>query len=374
MSDLETLRDQTGSMLSAALSTLLERARAAGETDLVARLLYEPPEILARGYGVLPEITDDPSTRTRALAETRFSIEALLRSAKQQADAADALATARRPASNSNLEDLVTDYEAQRDHLQNLDEQLAYHAYWQDAVADYPDYFETRNQIVSLVRELKDARDRGEPQQHLAALETEARARAAPFVPTKGLAIRTKRDGTHVLPVTLLTDITDKKFLKQFRASVVQGFSRSSAARALGFEVDLEIRRIAPRELYPEGPPAKGDAIDLDAHVARFPEGAMILTTGAESTHSWQGRSILFGPVPIRRNSLAHEFGHLLGFSDAYQRGFEGAPDDPYGVVLVEWSGLFDDLMGNSEAGVVSEEMIRRLLDAYAAAQRETDR
>ncbi len=77
----------------------------------------------------------------------------------------------------------------------------------------------------------------------------------------------------------------------------------------------------------------------------------MILTTGTESTHSWQGRSILFGPAPIRRNSLAHEFGHLLGFNDAYLRGFEGDPNDPYGVVLVEWGGLLDDLMGNSEGG-----------------------
>ena len=365
MSDLETLRDRTSTTLTAARSTLLERARAAGETDLVARLLDDPPELLPRGYGILPEITDDPSTRTRALAETRFSIEVLLGLAKQRADAAEALATARAPESDSSLEDLVIDYEEQRDHLQNLDHQLAYHAYWQDAVVDYPDYFEARNQIVSLVRELKDARDRGEPPQRIAALEREVRAKVAPFVPTKGLTIRTKRDGTHVLPVTLLTDITDKKFLKQFRASVSEGFSRSPAARALDFEVDLEIRRIAPKELYPEGPPAEGDAIDLDAHVARFPEGAMILTTGAESTHSWQGRSILFGPAPIRRNSLAHEFGHLLGFSDAYLRGFEGAPDDPYGVVLVEWGGLFDDLMGNSEAGVVSEEMIRTLLRTY---------
>lgn len=91
----------------------------------------------------------------------------------------------------------------------------------------------------------------------------------------------------------------------------------------------------------------------------------MVLTTGAESTHSWQGRSILFGPAPIHRNSLAHEFGHLLGFSDAYLRGFEGDPQDPYGVILVEWTGLLDDLMGNSSSGAVSEGMIRTLLRFY---------
>ena len=37
----------------------------------------------------------------------------------------------------------------------------------------------------------------------------------------------------------------------------------------------------------------------------------------------------------------------------------------PFGVVLVEWSGLTDDLMGNPGVGRVSNEMIDRLIDAY---------
>ena len=62
---------------------------------------------------------------------------------------------------------------------------------------------------------------------------------------------------------------------------------------------------------------------------------------------------------------LAHEFGHLLGFEDAYLRGYEGEPDDPHGVVLVEWVGLSDDLMGNPAGGAVTREMIETLLEAY---------
>jgi len=298
MIDLETLRDDTTTALNTARSTLLERTRAARETDLVARLLEEPPGILPRGYGILPEVTDEPSTRTRALAETRYSIERLLGLAKHWANAAEALATAGTPASDTSLDDLVTDYEKQRDRLQDLDDQLAYHAYWQDAVVDYPAFFEARNRIVSLVRDLKDAQARGETPERVAALETEILAKVAPFVPTKGLAIRTKRDGTQVLPVTVFTDITVKKFLKQFRAAVTAGFSRSPAARNLDFEVDLEIRRISPKQLYPEGPPAKGDAIDLEAHIARFPEGTMILTTGAVSAMRTCGGSREIRTIP----------------------------------------------------------------------------
>jgi len=365
MVDLETLRDATNLALIATRSTLLERARTVGNRDLVARLIDDPPEPLPRGYGILPEITDEPATRTRELTETRFSIEGLLKPAERRAEVAAELAATEAADPDSNLEELVTEYESLSDQQQILDHQLAYHAYWQDAVVDYPAYFELRNRIVALVQELQAAIDRGETPERIAALLAEVRAKVAPFVPTKGLTIRTKQDGTRVLPVTVLTDITAKKFLKQFRAAVIDSFSRSTAAHNLDFEVELEIRRISPRELYPQGPPSHGEPIDLEAHGARFPEGFMILTTGAESTHSWQGRSILFGPAPIRRNSLAHEFGHLLGFSDAYLRGFEGDPDDPYGIVLVEWGGLLDDLMGNSEAGAVSEEMIRTLLAAY---------
>ena len=52
--------------------------------------------------------------------------------------------------------------------------------------------------------------------------------------------------------------------------------------------------------------------------------------------------------------------------SDAYVRGFDGDPAGPYGVTLVEWSGLVDDLMGNTENGRVTEAMIDTLIEAYA--------
>jgi hypothetical protein len=34
-------------------------------------------------------------------------------------------------------------------------------------------------------------------------------------------------------------------------------------------------------------------------------------------------------------------------------------------VVLVEWVGLRDDLMGNPQGGVVTAEMVETLLEAY---------
>jgi hypothetical protein len=91
----------------------------------------------------------------------------------------------------------------------------------------------------------------------------------------------------------------------------------------------------------------------------------LILTTGASSTNAWVGERIVLGTDPERRRTLAHEFGHLLGFEDAYLRGYTGDPNSVYGVEFVEWTGLTDDLMGNPGGGRVSSEMIETLLTAY---------
>ena len=81
------------------------------------------------------------------------------------------------------------------------------------------------------------------------------------------------------------------------------------------------------------------------------------------------GRNITLGPKQTTRRTLAHEFGHLLGFSDAYLRSYEGDPRDPYGVVLLEWTGLIDNLMGSPVVGRVTEAMIETLIDAYRKPQ-----
>ena len=104
---------------------------------------------------------------------------------------------------------------------------------------------------------------------------------------------------------------------------------------------------------------------DVETHRSLFPGCPLVLTTGASSTNALVGDRIVLDTSPVSRRTLAHEFGHLLGFSDAYIRGYDGEPDDPYGVVLVEWTGLTDDLMGSPGGGQVNEEMIEKLITAY---------
>src|SRR5207244_9509160 len=118
------------------------------------------------------------------------------------------------------------------------------------------------------------------------------------------------------------------------RLSSTRSRPNSSAHRARARPASRSSWRSAgsrpPSTLYPEGAPARGAAIDVSAHLARFPDGALILTTGADSTHAWTGRSIALGPGPDTRHTLAHELAHLLGFRDAYLRGYDGDPRGPY--------------------------------------------
>ena len=117
--------------------------------------------------------------------------------------------------------------------------------------------------------------------------------------------------------------------------------------------------------LYPDGAPNRGAKIVMAAHHALFKGCPLVVTSGASSLNARVGSRIFLGTRPVSRRTLAHEFGHLLGFEDAYVRGYDGDPGDPYGVIIVEWTGLSSDLMGDSGRGQVSDEMINTLIIAY---------
>ena len=162
------------------------------------------------------------------------------------------------------------------------------------------------------------------------------------------------------------TDIDDREFLSAFQEGVDLFFTHSAAAKSREFSVDLTIQEIPPDALYPEGVPGLGSRIDMKAHLIRFPKGALVLTTGNKKMSAVTRRAIKLGPSDVSKRDLAHEFGHLLGFDYAYVRGYSGEPTDTHGVVLIEWTGLTDDLMGNPDAGRVTEEMIDTLIGAYS--------
>jgi hypothetical protein len=373
------LRDQTDQLtddMASSREVLLKRAEVE-EPELVVRL--EPAPAQPSGWGLLPELEEDGPTHGVTPRERKYALESISVNFASTFRDGRVLAEHTSADPDADLERAVGEYERVRSDLKNLQAHLAYHEQWQAAVADQTAYFEKRNTVIANARELdallkasaqeQEQKQEGEQPAEESARVLELRAEIREvlevFHPVSFLAIEEQSDGTLELPVSVLTDIPDEAFLAAFRAAVDEAWNGAQAARERGFSIRLEILPVPLSEIYPENPPEVGQEIDPVEHVARFPPDTLVMTTGGRSTHAWKGRCLVLGPGDISPRTLAHEFGHLLGFSDAYLRGFDGQLDDRFGVVLVEWTGLLDDLMGNVSGGIVRENLVDRLVDAY---------
>ena len=330
LAGLEKQLDQLLRSLENARGVLRGRARAENP-DFVARLYLERPR--RSGYQVLPAIRHDKPLASVTLRQRTYSLEVLHeRVAPNLLETVDLNErTLAKP--NPALAPLVTEFERLRGQLHDLEKRFAYHSKWQRAVVEQGAFYAERNRIAALIGEMQAVQARGGSADRVDALRQAIHERVAKFVPTTNLEIKINEHGIHILTVAVYTDIEDEGFLEAFREGVATAYESSEAARSQRFAVKLEIRRLTATELYPRGAPARGTAIPVKEHLAQFPEGALILTTGGKSTHAWARRNITLGPDPITRRVLAHEFGHLLGFSDAYLRSYQGdltCPSFPY--------------------------------------------
>jgi hypothetical protein len=359
---LQEHRDRMASDLERARLRLVELAVARDDRQALERLSPLRPQ--TAGYGILPEIVEDAPTAPSRPTERTYSVERLTAECASDIRDAEALVDAVATSDPPQLSPMVTEFERLRGRLDYLQSQLAYHVKWQRSVVEYAPYFAERNRLVAEARRMNVLLEAGQTEA-AATIGLELSDTLAPLRPAAGLRLVRTSSGETILPVTVLTDITDDGFLAAFSDAVKSAFCESPAARDRGFAIDLDFCLIEPEVLYPQGPPQPGAAVDIQDHLRRFPAEALVLTTGATSTHAFTGRAVLLGPSRITRRTLAHEFAHLIGFSDAYLRGYDGRPDGDYGVVVVEWSGFTDDLMGGSHGGLVTTAMIDRLVAAY---------
>ena len=340
------------------------KARAAVEApSLLARIRPAPPKPRPTGYALLPEFTADVAEATVPLTESRFSLESLVKASDSERRAASELAL-QVGMDSASLEPMVKSFERLKRQLAWLESSISYHRFWQKSADGSRAYFAGRNLLVERARALRQLQ-----QQHADSAGAFQRALAsavAPFASTPGLVWRRDPDGMRVFPIEVITDITDTLFLGRFASAVQWIWNESAPARERKFRVALKIVRRTPATLYPQGIPVVGSPVNETAHVARFPKGALVLTTGGGSTHATVNRYVQLGTAPVSARVLAHEFGHLLGFSDGYLRGTEGAGSDPFGLVFVEWTGILDDLMGSPGVGKLTMDMVDRLIAAYA--------
>lgn len=343
-----------GESLQAAKEEILRRS-----PEWHDRLERVETKTLPRGWGRLPTVIEDAPDRALEPRERKYALAELgdwfAPDVAKAAKLVESLPAGDGPVPEASVAKL----EKLQKRFRLFDEHLSYHSKWQAAVVEDAKFFRGRNELLALAREWRERREEPGSEERLRELSD----RLHRFGRIDGLVVHGM--GTHwSLPITIQTDITDTEFLAAFEDAVRRYWSGATSSVDVPLELRLEFRVIEAAELYDGEPPKLGDPIDTSAHIDRFPEG-FVLTTGAKSIFAKVGRAIVLGPAPVTPRTLAHEFGHLLGFTDAYLRAYEGDPDSEFGATLVEVYGMFDDLMGNSKGGRVSPAMVDELVEAY---------
>ena len=173
-----------------------------------------------------------------------------------------------------------------------------------------------------------------------------------PDVPSFIKVDKTAKDRV-VIRVPLYTDIEDEEFLTKAKGAIEELWQAQDGDTS--YLLEIELRKVTPVA-------QRGDRIDVRAHAATFPEDGAVLTTGAQTTHSLVGRYVALAPGDLSTRTLAHEFGHVLGFRDGYIRGYRDLGDR--GFEILELTSVFDDIMSAPREGHVQPAHFKLILDS----------
>ena len=333
----------------AAISAVLR----ASAPDLLARL--DPPSPPSpEGYGLLPVILADQtpaaSTPMKLTTYTWTYVDTLIARGTAMVDRAS-IATERASASGSRAayEQLVTDYRAIVAQRRLIDDHFEHNRFWQPRAAQEKARFER----MALLIDSALATGRASP-----ALTP------APVSPRVDYTVDQPSPREWVVTLPLATDIGDTTFLRSFKERVERLWRVVNDSQS--YRLALAIERISPESLYCAGrtaacaPPTRGAAIDVPAHVGRFPASRAVLTTGARLIHTAGGKAIVLSPRDVSPRVLAHELGHVFGFDDAYVRGANDAGTDGFRILeLVPDQG---DVMSAPGAGSVQARHFEHLV------------
>ncbi len=164
-----------------------------------------------------------------------------------------------------------------------------------------------------------------------------------------------KIDATRQITLKIVTDINDKKFISEIEGALNSHWNDSAFAKREHLEFRIEW-------LFVKGVRAEVNLATwtLEKHLSFLAAQAdltwAILTTGAStistvSVEDLPMRALVLSPISTRPRELAHELGHLLGYSDCYFRFL--THHSPLGVDVTEIENpVYDqELMCNSISG-----------------------
>ncbi len=387
--------------------TLAQRVRE-DAVDLRSMLTTIPPGPVRHGYQVLPRLVPDapvPTQRPRATT-ARYSwpwTEQLIERDVQKIAGLEA-ALAGIPSLTSMerkavYEKMAADYLQLRQSQRTIDAHIQYNRLWQLAITNDKAGYDRQTVLYDTVLERQAIADaltasdgsafqkalRGvkavDPSRPRDALEGDLRARERALSreihtatdrtrPPLFLRVENPRAHLWIVHVPFYTDIDDTEFVGAFKAAVERVWRLRDGEDE--FRVQLSMEHVSVHRLYREatqcvrrgacGPPRPGERIDVNEHIALFPSGGGVLTTGAVSTHVAAGRGIALGAHDIAPHVLAHEVGHVLGFKDVYFRGYRDLGRDGYEIMEVGADP--EDIMGAPAIGPVQRHHFKTLIDS----------
>ena len=363
-------------VLQHALKERLDRfhAKAAVQLQLDAPDLlpaFEPPPPIAYGYQILPRFIPDtppkPPAKPHVVSFSWPWSETLI--SRDTADLerleSDFAKASQEPAESRSAayKAVVADYRKVVASRRLIDADIAYNWLWQRQIANGRPLFDRLT--TRLNAEL-------EKEQRSQSYATEAETAGMDSGPPDFVSVDAPAGRLRIVEVPFYTDIIDSAVVESFRQAIETHWHVFDGEDE--YRVRLTITAIPPERLYcaktddgkpqtaPCAPPAKGEHINLAAHVALFPADGAVLTTGAESLQLVAARAIVLGPHDVAPRTLAHEFGHVLGFPDAYLRGYKDLGPD--GFQVMELVPSYEDIMSSPGAGSVLPRHFKALIAA----------
>jgi hypothetical protein len=316
---------------------------------LLTELRDRPPRPAVYGYQILPTMVEDPPAPAQPVASFSYSWPTTREYVQGETVKLTLAEISLRELETRTPEErpeviaaLVREYRRLVQNQRTVDQYLQYNRFWQREIARDRGRFDRLTKVYELIKG-------GQPDHAAAIREALGEPDAPSFINVR----RVGKDRV-VLRVPLYTDIEDAAFLERAEAIIERMWQAKDSVIAYSVDVDLrQIKNLGP---------STGDRIDLNAHAGRFPKNGAILTTGAPSTHSIPGRYIALGPGDLSGRTLAHEFGHILGFRDGYIRGYRDLGER--GFEILELTPSFDDIMSAPRQGNVQATHFKLLLDA----------
>jgi hypothetical protein len=359
-----------------------------------------PPDPLPQGYQILPRIIADPPPLTQPVrprsAQYSWSwTDHLIDTALIEVDrAAHELrrALSLEPKFRQVVyQQLAARYRQFREQQQTIDAHIHYNRLWQGAIAANRAKYDRENVLHDRVlkrQEILDvfaARNAAAPtnghgtihpmvvaslaqissglteRENLLGRDIDAARDLFPEVP--GYVRVEQQISDWIVHVPFYTDIQDTSFVQSAKRSIEDTWHLRFGKE--DFRIQLHFSYVSPDYLYgTRKPPRYGGRMNIQKHVEQFPADGAILTTGAITTHV-DGRAIVLGPHDITSRILAHEFGHILGFRDAYFRGYKDFGED--GFQVREITADSNDIMGAPATGTVLRRHYEKLTSLDAA-------